>query len=162
MNIWRLMSHHKYPAEFAEWSKVNGTIAIGWGSLGDSRNLPIGSEADLKRLTISCHPQSSISNCVNGGSSLWRLYKEMRNGDVVIISASSSRPLTMRVAGDYYFVNDDASNSYEHRRKADVVPIDADQLWRFSGGKAQGENIRRTLICCAHPLTEAEFQTFAD
>lgn len=161
MNIWRLISHHEVPAEMAEWSRRHGVIANGWGGVGDLREASFDSEAGLKRLTISSHPHSSVSNCVNGGCSLWRLYSEMQKGDLVIISASSWRPLTMRVISDY-FVNNDASNSYEHRRKAEVVPIDADQFWRLLGGKAPGENIRRTLIRCARTLTDAEFKALAE
>ena len=161
MNIWRLIAHHEHPAEMAEWSRRQGVIAIGWGGVGDLRNQPFGSEAELKRLVKEAHSGSSVSNCVNGGCSLWRLHTEMKNGDLVIVSASGWRALTMRVTGDYYFVGDDASHSYEHRRKAEVIPTDPNWLWNFSNGLAFGENIRRTLVRCARPVTEAEAEALA-
>lgn len=83
----------------------------------------------------------------------------MQKDDLVIISASSWRVFTMRVTGEYFFVDNEPEN-YEHRRKAKAVPIDPDRLWQFSGGIAPGENIRRTLICCARTMTEAEFNSF--
>ncbi len=162
MNIWRLVAHHVHPAQMAEWSRKNGVIAIGWGGVGDLRNHSFGSEPELRRLIARGHPASSASNCVNGGASLWRLYREMQKGDLVIISASGWRALTMRVTGDYYFVDNDPSNSYEHRRKAEVVSIDPNRLWQSAGGMTPGENIRRTLIRCARTFTEAEAHALTD
>lgn len=162
MNIWRLIAHHQRPAEMAEWSRRQGVIAIGWDGMKDLRNQRFGNETELKRLTAHTHPGSSVSNCVNGGCSLWRLYSEMKKGDLVIVSASGWRALTMRVTGDYYFVDNDPLNSYEHRRKAEVVPIDPNRLWQFSGGMAAGENIRHTLIRCAHSINDAEIMALTD
>ncbi len=156
MNVWRLMAHHEYPAEMAEWSRRQGVLAIGWGGVGDLSKQQAHNEEEMKRLVKSTHPGVPSNNWVNGGCSLWRLYSEVRQGDLVIISASSWRALTMRVTGDYYFDDEDASNSYEHRRKGEVVPIDPDWLWHFADGKASGANIRHTLIRCANTLTEAE------
>ncbi len=161
MNIWRLIAHHEHPAQMAEWSRRQGVIAIGWGGTNDLSKQRFSSEAELKRLVIETHLCSSISNCVNGGCSLWRLYTEMKKGDLVIVSASGRRALTMRVNGDYYFAGGDASHSYEHRRRAKVVQVDPNWLWNFSGGLAPGENIRRALVRCARPVTEAEFKAFA-
>jgi len=158
MNIWRLIAHHERPAEMAEWSRRQGVIAIGWGGMGDLRHQPFGDETGMKRLTADTHASSSVSNCVNGGCSLWRLHSEMRKGDLVIVSASGWRALTMRVTGDYYFAGNDPLNSYEHRRKAEVVEINPDHLWQLSGGMAAGENIRRTLVRCARSLSEAELK----
>ncbi len=158
MNIWRLIAHHERPAEMAEWSRRQGVIAIGWGGTDDLHQQHFRNEAGLKRLVAETHTGSSVSNCVNGGCSLWRLYNDMKRGDLVIVSASGWRALTMRVTGDYYFVGDDPLNSYEHRRRAEVVAIDPNHLWQLSGGMAPGENIRRTLIRCARTVTETELE----
>ena len=88
MNIWRIMAHHQHPAKMAEWSRHNGVIATGWGGAGDLRDKHFGSERELSRQIATTHPNSSVSNYVNGGGSLWRLYHEMKQGDLVIMSAS--------------------------------------------------------------------------
>ena len=162
MNIWRLIANNWHPMEMAEWSRREGAIAVGWGGIGDLRKRRFGSEAELKQLTANNNLGGNVSNWVNGGGSLWRLHSEMQIGDLVIISASIRRVLTMRVTGDYYFVDNDPSNSYEHRRKAEVVLIDPNGLWQFSGGMATGENIRRALIRCARTLTEEEYNALSD
>ncbi len=164
MNIWRLIPHHEQPAEFAEWSRSNGVLAIGWGLMGDLRQHHFRDEAELKQLTARTHPGYSTNSWVNGGRSLWRFYSEMQIGDLVIISASGSRKLTMRVTGNYYFVNlgDDPSHYYEHRRNAEVVPIDPNLLWQAANRVAPGEGIYTTLVRCARPLTEAEINALAD
>ena len=130
MNIWRLIPHHERPADFAGWSSRNGTIAIGWGLMGDLRQHRFHNEDELKRLVTHAHPTYSANSRANGGRSLWRFYDQMQVGDLVIISASGSRKQTMRVTGEYCFVNlgDDPSHYYEHRRKAEVVPIDPNLL----------------------------------
>ena len=160
MNIWRLISHHHTPAESAEWSRRHGTIAIGFGEIGDLREQSFGTEGDLKRLAVKVRPASTISQNVSGGCSLWRLYSEMKKGDLIIMSDGARRVFTMRVTGDYYFEATDPTHYYEHRRKAEVVPIDPDRLWQFSGGAAAGENIRRTLVRCGRTLTEEELNAF--
>ncbi len=162
MNVWRIVAHHERPAEMAEWSRREGVIAIGWGGMGDLRQRQFRNEVDLTRLVANSHASSSVSNYVNGGRSLWRLYNEMQKGDLVIVSASGWRALTMRVMGDYYYVGEREIGSYEHRRKAEVVQIDPSILWHIAGGKAPGENIRRTLIRCAKTLSEADFKALAE
>ncbi len=162
MNIWRLIPHHERPAEFAEWSRNNKVIAVGWGQMGDLRRQSFRDEGELKLLTARTHPGYTTNSWVNGGRSLWRLYNDVQIGDLVIISASGSRKLTMRVTGDYYFTNDDASHYYEHRRKAAVVPINPNHLWRAANRVAPGEGIYGTLVRCARTLTEAEVNAITD
>jgi hypothetical protein len=158
INIWRLIAHHELGEEVAQWSRREGVIAVGHGGMGDLNKRHFQNASDLAQIIAANHPHSSTSNCVNGGHSLWRLYSEMKIGDLVILSASSAgRVLTMRVTGGYFFVGDEFPPYYEHRRKAEAVPIDPNHLWRVSGGAAGGENVRRTLIRCAHALTQAEY-----
>jgi hypothetical protein len=159
ITVWRLITHHERGEEVAEWSRREGIIAVGFGGTGDLAIRRPLDASDLTRMIGDNHPDSSTSNRVNGGHSLWRLYHELRAGDLVILSAGSSgagRLLTMRVTGDYFFVGGEYPPYYEHRRKAEVVPIDPDLLWQFSGGAAAGENVRRTLIRCARALSEEQ------
>ena len=156
MNVWRLIPHHEYPVDLVEWSRDNGTIAIGWGQMGNLNRLAFHTEDELKGIVKDRHMGYSSGSCANGGRSLWRLHHEMRKGDLVIISASGSRRLTMRVTGDYYFKADDPTHSYEHRRKAEVVPINPDRLWHAAGRAGPGEGVYGTLVRCARTLTEAQ------
>jgi len=162
MNVWRLIAHHEHPTEVAEWSRREGVIAIGWGWMGDLRQQVFYTEAELKQIVAERHAGFSVNSRVNGGRSLWRLYHDMQIGDLVIISASGSRVLTMRVTGGYYFVGDEAPKYYEHRRKAEVVPIDPNRLWQIAGKAAPGEGVYTTLIRCANPLSDAEFDALVD
>ena len=165
MNIWRLMSYHvpEHTAEYAEWSRYNGIIAIGWGEMGDLRKLSLRNENQIKQL-IRTHSNNTPNSCSNGGRSLWRFYQEMQIGDLVILSANGSRKLTMRVTGDYYYMNNgaDPSHSYEHRRKAEVVPIDPNLLWQAVNRVAPGEGIYGTLVRCDRSLNEAEVKRLID
>jgi hypothetical protein len=158
MNVWRLIPHHIDPFAFADWSRSKGALAIGWGQMGDLRQCDTHNEAEMKRLVAEAHPDYSPGSKANGGRSLWRFYHEMQVGDLVIISASGSRKQTMRVTGYYYFVKlgDDPSHYYEHRRKAEVVPIDPNRLWQAVGRVASGEGVYSTLVRCTRSLTEAE------
>lgn len=154
MNIWRLVAHHERPEEVAEWSRRERTIAIGWGGTGDLNLNNFQNEGELKKIVAIKHPKSTNSS--NGGRSLWRLYDELQIGDLVILSASSSRVATMRVTSDYFFVGDEP-NYYEHRRRAEVVPIDPNKLWQIAGKAAPGEGVYSTLIRCAKSLGDAEY-----
>ena len=130
--------------------------------MGDLRRQVFYSEAELKQIVSDRHPGYSASSRANGGRSLWRLYHEMQIGDLVIISASGSRKLTMRVTGDYYFTNADATHYYEHRRKAEAVPIDPNILWQAANGRAPGEGVFTALIRCERTLSEAEVNALTD
>lgn len=162
MNIWRLIPYHIHDRapELAAWSRQKCVLAIGWGQTGDLRQYPVQNEAQMKRLVADTHlrPDYTTNSQVNGGRSLWRFYHEMQEGDLVIISTSGSRQQAMRVTGGYYFVpsGEDTSHHYEHRRKAEVVPIDSDRLWHFSGKAAPGEGIYSTLVRCARSINDAE------
>ena len=160
MNIWRLMAHHEpeHYDEVIRWSRVNGTIAIGWGQVGD---LNIRSPRNQQHLTSlveqAYHQWSSPSNWVNGGRSLWRLYHDIEIGDLVILN-TSRRELTMREASDYYYAGDEYPPDYGHRRKAEVIPIDPNWLWKRSGGTAPGENVRWTLFRCENTIGDEELK----
>lgn len=164
MNIWRLIPHHEDSARFAEWSRRQGVLAIGWGRMGDLSRYDVHNETEMKRLVADAHSDFSPGSKANGGRSLWRFYNVMQVGDLVIISASGSRRQTMRVTGDYYFVKpgDDPSHYYEHRRQAEVVPIDPNRLWQAVDRVAGGEGVYSTLVRCTRSLTEAEADALTD
>ena len=149
------MTHHEHPEEEANWSQREGVLAVGWGNTGNLSQQPFQTESDLKKLVAEAYP--TLRNWATGGRSLWRFYTDMKPGDLVIISARGRRAATLRVTGDYYFVSDASPEHYEHRRRAEVVRIDPNQLWQVAGKGAAGEGIYSTLIRCARPITEAEF-----
>lgn len=156
MNVWRLIAHHEYPRQEADYYLREKMFAIGWSGTEDLRQHSFQNAKELTSLVAATHP-FSVSSCVNGGRSLWHLHSGVQNGDLVIVSAHGQRVVTMRVTGDYYYNGDEEPAHYGHRRRAEAVPIDANRLWQVSGGMAAGENIRRTLIRCAHPISEVEF-----
>ena len=164
MNIWRLIPSHDDPAGVAKWSRRNGIIAIGWGQMGNLNLLPFQTEAELRQIVAEAHPSYTTNSQVNGGRSLWRFHHDMQVGDLVILSAKGSRKVTMRVIGDYYFVNmgEDPTHYYEHRRKAEVVSIDPDRLWYATNRAAAGEGIYGTLVRCDRKLTVPEVEALTD
>ncbi len=109
----------------------------------------LADEADAKSLVRKTHDTSSPSNASNGGQSLWRLYSLMAVGDLVIVTAGGSRRQVMQVTGDYYYVDFGVDGQYEHRRKAEVFPMDPDPFWQIAGGAAPGEGRYTALIRCA-------------
>ena len=64
MNVWRLIPHHEYPKEMAEWSRREGAIAIGWGGMGDLRQHHFHSDSELKQLTARTLPGFSTNSWV--------------------------------------------------------------------------------------------------
>ena len=160
MTIWRLITYHYGPqaAEMTQASQRNEVIAVGHKNVGDLNNLNFRDASELTQIIADKHTDATMSNCVNGGRSLWRLHREMQTGDLVILSEGrGKRVATMRVTGEYFFLDDESAPYYEHRRKAEEVPINPNQLWQVAGKAAEGEGTRRTLIRCAKPLTEDEF-----
>lgn len=85
-----------------------------------------------------------------GGPSLWRFYKEMLVGDLVIVSGGKPRCLVMRVEGDYQW--DSRVPGFRHWRPASLVTEgEAEKLWQRCGARvADGENIRWTLARCGN------------
>lgn len=153
------MAGHESPAEAAAWSAREGVIAIGWAT-GDLRQRRFRNQTELASFAAAAHPTNSSSNISNAGRSLWHMYWDIQIGDLVIIVAHK-RVQTMRITGDYYYVGDEYSAEtpyYEHRRKAEVVPIDPDALWKFSDGRAPGENVYSTLIRCSNTLTANQYE----
>lgn len=159
MNIWRLKIHHD-PNQYDQvlhWSETQRMIAIGWGDTGDLRNLAPREPQDIARHLAVVSPDRTTSSRSNAGNSLWRLYSEMRIDDLVILN-SNHREKTMRVRGNYFFKDGEYPPYYEHRRKAEALPVDPNRLWHRSGGAAAGQSIYSTLVRCANGITEAELR----
>src|SRR5688500_6587109 len=160
MTVWRLILHHEkqFIEQAIQWSRREGFVAIGWGRMGDLRGVPLRTVEELTQVVARCHPHETRSNHVHGGRSLWRFFKEMKKGDLIILSTGGGRVQTMRVTGGYYFV-DHEHPRYEHRRPAEPVGIDPDRLWRAAGGMAPGQMIYSTLIRCARELSDADLNS---
>jgi len=159
MNIWRLMAHHqpeRYEAT-VNWSRTNGVIAIGAGGVGDLRHTPCRNEHELFRVKLHNDPNATPSYASSICRSLWRFRHQMQVGDLVILT-TDHRALVMRVTGDYFFVDPLPPFYYEHRRKAEPIPVDPNRLWALSGGVAAGENVRRTLFRCENEINEDELK----
>ena len=158
MNIWRLMANHipEHYNKVVSWSRSNNVVAVGWGGTDDLNKHSIADELSMVSLVGNTHSTSG-QNHANGGRSLWNLYHEVRNGDLIIINAP--RPsAVMRVIGEYHYVPDESPPFYEHRLKAEPVPINAKLLWSMSGGIAPGQGPFPTIVRCANTISDAEYE----
>ncbi len=149
MKVWRLMAHHEFPERAAQWSQREGVLAIGWGETGDLNKQRFSTQDDLVQIVKRSHSNSS-----NGGRSLWRLHQEIGIGDSVILSANGRRVAVFRVTSEYSYVGGEYPIYYEHRRKAELLPIDPDRLWHLAGGMASGQSVYQTLVCCDRSLAD--------
>jgi predicted Mrr-cat superfamily restriction endonuclease len=156
MNVWRLMVSHVPGPRVADWSQREGVIAIGHGGTGDLRNCNFRNADDLRQLVSAADPGRSVGGCSNDGRSMWRLYDEIKVGDLIILN-TDKRFLTMRVTGDYYYVPNEFPPYYEHRRNAEAVPIDPNILWGAAGRAAPGQGIYAAIIRCSNQLTDAGY-----
>lgn len=154
MNVWRLITHHKDKAAALFWSRQNGRIAIGWGAVGNIRDMGYGSADDITAAIRREYPESDNPHL--GGSSLWDFYAQMQKDDLVILSASKPRVLVVEVEGTYEWNEQSPfEGDYQHQRcvivRRDLSPED---LWQKAGGAVPGQNNYQTLIRCARTLTE--------
>ena len=154
MAVWRLITHHADAEAQLQAFLGHGCIAIGWSGVGDLRTQGTTSAAEISPLVQAAYPD--LKNANHGGPSLWRFYREVRPGDLVILNVGGRRRAVMRVAGDYGFASENEAgdtHGYRHRRAAEPVACDPEALWTGCGGMAEGENIYWTLVRCAgiHP-----------
>lgn len=154
MAVWRLIAHHDDPDTQIQAFLDLGWIAVGWTMTGDLRQANPASPGVIAQLITATWPDTS--NAQLGGPSLWRFYREMCVGDLVILGDGNRRRAVVRVAGDYTFVPDGRAGAflrYGHWRRAESVSCDAEALWQACGaGFANGENNRWTLARCAGAL----------
>lgn len=146
-NVWRLVAHHEAPEQAAELMVDRNLLAVGWAGTGDLHKLQPANASEISRLIPKNHPDAA--NAQLGGPSLWNLYREMKPGDLVILTAHSRRLCVLEVVGDYYFGEEDGLMGYPHQRTAALTPINADELWDAVGADvAKGQNVRWTLARC--------------
>ncbi len=158
MNVWRLIVHHeaKYKEQVLNWTRREGVTAIGWGNTGNLNDQVIPDRRAMTNLVKQSH-NTTPANFTNGGSSLWNLCSEVKVGDLIIVNSDIPR-LVMQVTGDYYYVPGEYPY-YEHRRRAEYVPVDATRLYNMSGKIAQGQNVRSTLVRCEYKISEPALES---
>jgi predicted Mrr-cat superfamily restriction endonuclease len=157
--IWRLVAHHHsddgssdFPELGVQWILSKSRIAIGWSHIGDLSNF---TSADrISASTLRVYPQNR--NASVSGPQLWAFKNEMKRDDLVIVSANRKRRLVARVTGEYefdpHFPPDE--RIYGHQRQVQVTKLNADEVWKASGGMALGQSQFWTLIRCrAHPAS---------
>jgi predicted Mrr-cat superfamily restriction endonuclease len=151
MAVWRLIAHHADAESQLRAFRDLRYIAIGWSLIGDLGRIQPRSAAAITQMVRDRYPTED--NAHLGGPSLWRFYDEMQLADLVIVSDGNRRRAVMQVTGKYEFapIAEAAQlGGYQHRRAADPVEADPDELWQKCGASvAAGENIRWTLARCA-------------
>jgi hypothetical protein len=147
MNIWRLIAHHEHALESIELMKDLGCIAIGWSDIGDLMPIDPSDQSQITNLISSSYP--NLDNAHLGGPSLFNLYKNMKEGDFVIVNAKGQRICVFEVTGPYEFNTEAPILGYMHQRSAVLTDISAEQLWQECSATVQGgQNIRWTLAGC--------------
>lgn len=155
------MAYHlpEYYDEVIRRTLSNSEIAVGWGQVGDLRQCAFGNERGITNLVSEAYPTLIGTQHANGGRSLWNLYHEMQIGDLVIVNKRTPT-LTMRVVGDYFYDYEaSGTEDYDHRRKAEAVPIDPIRLWQMSGKIAPGQSCYPALVRCARSLTDDGYKS---
>ena len=155
MNVWRLITHHTHQEYTLRWAEKMGRLAIGWGLVGDIGKNGYTSARDISLAIKEHYPY--LNNGGQGGACLHSFYSDVQPGDLVILSTGGKRSLVMEVEGGYEFKDEPEPSpigDYQHQRKAVVLPIDANKLWRAAGSSpADGHSIRWTFIKCQKPVS---------
>lgn len=137
--VWRLVTHHEHPDAVLAWAVKNRLLAIGWGSIGNLQESNYNSSEKITEF-FSNQGQESQPSAVLAGQCLYDFRFRMRPGDLVIVSTGrgGSRKVVMEVLGEYEWraAPDCISEpNYQHQRKARIVDMDPDQLWKAAGGR---------------------------
>lgn len=151
MKVWRLISHHEdeHKEAVLRWAVTSGRLALGWGEIGDLALHQHTSPDSIRDLITRTYPGSKNANC--GGQSLWDLWRNVNNDDLVILGTGRRRSAVMRVIGPYEFAprgQAPGAEGYQHQREAEQIDTDADVLWERAGGQAPGTNVYCPLIPC--------------
>src|SRR5262245_1928170 len=154
--VWRLLIDD--PEVTLRWMSENGRIAIGWGEIGDIRQLGASDAiAEAIRARNESHPDHAgkpATNVQHGTNSLHNFCYQMRPGDLVIVSDGSRRRGVWEVQGEYEYAEPAASPlNYQHQRLAQPSEMDPDALWLQAGGRlVEGQINYRTLGRCANEV----------
>lgn len=145
--IWRLITHHQSPQAAFDRMVATNVIAVGWSGVGDLREMQPDDASAITRSLPSAYPD--LKNAHLGGPSLWNLYREMKEGDLVIAGGGGARFGVFEVLGDYYYAGAEDILDYRHQRAAVLTAIDPEELWAaVKGAVAQDHNVRWTLALC--------------
>jgi predicted Mrr-cat superfamily restriction endonuclease len=152
MVVWRLMTHHERPEDMLRWAKTSQRLAIGWGRIGDLMAHHHTSPESIREAIREAYPGVRNASC--GGQSLWEFWRAMKPDDRVILS-TGRREAVMRVTGPYQFVPESQqppAEGYQHQRQAELLELDADELWARAGGMADGYNRYCPLVRCGREI----------
>lgn len=153
MTVWRLVTHHSDSATALRAIREEEEIALGWNLVGDAGEY--GSAKEISEAAKAAYPE--LPTAPFSGTQLWNFSRVMEPGDLVIVGVGERRLFVVEVAGDYYYEEGDPSESrYLHRRPAVATDLDAEAVWRDSGGVAEGEGIRWALVKCRRGLNAEE------
>jgi hypothetical protein len=151
--VWRMLIHHIDREGALDWTRKNGRIAIGGGSIGDVRNYSAQSEIrNGLRQHYPSPPYSNNSHLM--APSLWDFCHTLKKDDLVILNGRVPRALVVRVTGDYdyvlgnQFIENVPGCEYYNQRLIEITAIDPNKLWA-SVGEAPGKSRYQTLIQCA-------------
>ena len=156
MNVWRLITHNKDRVRSLDWSKNNSRITIGWGDIGDIGKKGYNSPQDINVEIFKSWPEE---HSTHGGPSLWRFYKWMQKGDLVILKTNRFEAV-IEVTGDYEWNNaplmvngTPLNGEHYHQRRVAFTNRDPEKLWKGVGRMAPKENPQFTLLLCGqNPL----------
>jgi predicted Mrr-cat superfamily restriction endonuclease len=137
--------HHEDQERLYKWSLQNNRIALGWSSVGDLTRFSTEQEVKAEAIRAYGH----LRNRSQAGGQLWSFSREMKVGDLVILSACGARLAVVEVSGDYEFdPNAEEPTLYGHQRRTVPSKWDANELWVAAGGAGPGQGVRRALVRC--------------
>ncbi len=161
MNVWRLMAHWEESEKVVAWAKREGRVAIGWNP---GNVLDFESPEKISARVRIVHPQNA--NWPISGKQLWDFSRTIEKDDLVILNTAAGRVAVMQITGEYEYhaemildkLGKQAWPYMLHQRKAKVVNVSADALWKLAGGCADGYSARWTLIRCKNPVTNTDLR----
>jgi hypothetical protein len=145
--VWRLIAHSDYAKQAAavRLTTERRRIAVGWGEIGDLRELAPKGPApkgprDIERALREARGKAY------GAATLWWLYQEMRESDLVVLATHRGRVGVFEVAGAYDFQPDPDTElgEYQHLRPVEPCALDPDRVWA-EATRSRPNGYRRTL-----------------
>ncbi|RYZ75458.1 MAG: hypothetical protein EOP04_33300 [Proteobacteria bacterium] len=112
------------------------------------------SQDEIKASIKNHYPVPEFKNNAHlGAPSLWDLCHEVKEGDLVILGASTPRTLVVQVVGDYEFVKENwpLIGEYQNQRAIRETVYDPNKIWA-AAGQAPGRSRYQTLIRCANAV----------
>ena len=150
MAVWRLVTYHipDQKDDMLRWAIGAQRMALGWALIGDLRTGGFTTPQSIAAAIAPKYPKRK--DATPGGRCLWEFWHVMQLGDLVILRGATRRAV-MRVTGPYEFAPPPAiaGGDYRHQREGEVLDLNADTVWKQSGGMAKGYNIHWPLLRCA-------------